>query len=218
MGLWLMGRLPAHIMTHNEKTRRSGSSDKSNSGGIATQHHRCNGKSFQCPFNVTVLCDHTLLWASTCSVVLVLAIMLGAAPGATRKPRMCSFLPKCSATEHRHALHERSCDYRTGSMFVSVRITAARRVAPPSRGPSCAAIVHRRPPCRPTPPPIRTPNSTRAHMPSDYRDGTELSTRPIPPADSGRPIAQPCPQRDSLCKQRLNSCVFACAAIVVILK
>lgn len=91
MGLWLMGRLPAHIMTHNEKTRRSGSSDKSNSGGIATQHHRCNGKSFQCPFNVTVLCDHTLLWASTCSVVLVLAIMLGAAPGATRKPRMCSF-------------------------------------------------------------------------------------------------------------------------------
>lgn len=166
MGLWLMGRLPAHIMTHNEKTRRSGSSDKSNSGGIATQHHRCNGKSFQCPFNVTVLCDHTLLWASTCSVVLVLAIMLGAAPGATRKPRMCSFLPKCSATEHRHALHERSCDYRTGSMFVSVRITAARRVAAPSCG----------------------------------------------------PIAQPCPQRDSLCKQRLNSCVFACAAIVVILK
>lgn len=103
-------------------------------------------------------------------------------------------------------------------MFGSVRITAARRVVPPSRGPSCAAIVHRRPPCRPTPPPIRTSNSTRAHMPSDYRDGTELSTRPIPPADSGRPIAQPCPQRDSLCKQRLNSCVFACAAIVVILK
>ena len=166
MGLWLMGRLPAHIMTHNEKTRRSGSSDKSNSGGIATQHHRCNGKSFQCPFNVTVLCDHTLLWASTCSVVLVLAIMLGAAPGATRKPRMCSFLPKCSATEHRHALHERSCDYRTGS---DVRFCSHHRSA------ACRSAVLR--PDRPT-----------------------------------------MPQRDSLCKQRLNSCVFACAAIVVILK
>ena len=144
MGLWLMGRLPAHIMTHNEKTRRSGSSDKSNSGGIATQHHRCNGKSFQCPFNVTVLCDHTLLWASTCSVVLVLAIMLGAAPGATRKPRMCSFLPKCSATEHRHALHERSCDYRTGS---DVRFCSHHRSA------ACRSAVLR--PDRPTMPPTR---------------------------------------------------------------
>ena len=38
---------------------------------ISAQHHRCNGKSFQCPSNVTVLVTIHYLWALLCSVVLV---------------------------------------------------------------------------------------------------------------------------------------------------
>ena len=44
---------------------------KFNLSRISAQHHRCNGKSIQCPSNVPVLMTITSLWALLCSVVLV---------------------------------------------------------------------------------------------------------------------------------------------------
>lgn len=58
--------------THEKKgTRRSGFPSKFNLSRISAQHHRCNGKSIQCPSNVPVLMTITSLWALLCSVVLV---------------------------------------------------------------------------------------------------------------------------------------------------
>ena len=49
----------------------AGSLSKSNTSRISAQHHRCNGKSFQCPSNVPVLMTITLCGLLLCSVVLV---------------------------------------------------------------------------------------------------------------------------------------------------
>lgn len=48
----------------NEEARRSGPPVQGLTSRISSQHHRCNGKSFQCPFNVTTFRGYTLLWAS----------------------------------------------------------------------------------------------------------------------------------------------------------
>ena len=54
------------------KTRRSGPSCKNLRSRIAAQQHRRNGKSIQCPFNVTTYLGHTHLVGLCSSVVLVL--------------------------------------------------------------------------------------------------------------------------------------------------
>ena len=57
---------------NKRKTRRSGPSCKNLRSRIAAQQHRRNGKSIQCPFNVTTYLGHTHLVGLCSSVVLVL--------------------------------------------------------------------------------------------------------------------------------------------------
>ena len=68
----------------------------------SSQHHRCNGKSFQCPSNVTTFRGHTLLWASallsfpcTCYYAPILADRNSISSFAAE---LFTYLRKCSTT------------------------------------------------------------------------------------------------------------------------
>ena len=65
-------RNAARRSAQKRKTRRSGPSCKNLRSRIAAQQHRRNGKSIQCPFNVTTYLGHTHLVGLCSSVVLVL--------------------------------------------------------------------------------------------------------------------------------------------------
>lgn len=75
---------------------------------ISSQHHRCNGKSFQCPSNVTTFRGYTLLWASAllsfpCSCYYA-PIHVPRNPGTPRQADLFDSLHKCS-TAHLDAVN-----------------------------------------------------------------------------------------------------------------
>lgn len=93
---------------------------------ISSQHHRCNGKSFQCPSNVTTFRGYTLLWASallsfpcTCYYAPILA----ARNPISHLRRYCSFI---CASVRRHIQTRQSC----GFMCISNRFACAIMCAP----------------------------------------------------------------------------------------
>ena len=90
---------------------------------ISSQHHRCNGKSFQCPSNVTTFRGYTLLWASallsfpcTCYYAPILADRNSISSSAAE---LFIYLHKCSTAHPNAAILRirvriepvRMCDY-----------------------------------------------------------------------------------------------------------
>lgn len=107
----------------NEKARRSGPSVQGLMSRISSQHHRCNGKSFQCPSNVTTFRGYTLLWASallsfpcTCYYAPILADRNSISSFAAE---LFVYLRKCSTAHPNAAILRirvriepvRMCDY-----------------------------------------------------------------------------------------------------------
>ena len=80
------------------KTRRSGPSCKNLRSRIAAQQHRRNGKSIQCPFNVTTYLGHTLFVGSALKMFLYFVIMLSKPAIANRNRLMFRICRNCCFT------------------------------------------------------------------------------------------------------------------------
>ena len=77
------------------KTRRSGPSCKNLRSRIAAQQHRRNGKSIQCPSNVTTYLGHTLFVGSALKLFLYFVIMLSNPAIANRNRLMFPIYRNC---------------------------------------------------------------------------------------------------------------------------
>ena len=138
----------------NEKARRSGPSVQGLMSRISSQHHRCNGKSFQCPSNVTTFRGYTLLWASallsfpcTCYYAPILA----ARNPISHLRRYCSFI---CASVRRHIQTRQSCGFVCASNRFACAIMCAPKDTP--------VAPFRQPFPQPT---ISAQISTRTHIP-----------------------------------------------------
>ena len=104
------------------KTRRSGPSCKNPRSRIAAQQHRRNGKSIQCPFNVTTILGHTHLVGLCSSVVLVLRNYARHFHGCKPEPGNVPFLSKLLFYDRKNRKNASSCANRTACMFNHVRL------------------------------------------------------------------------------------------------
>ena len=104
------------------KTRRSGPSCKNLRSRIAAQQHRRNGKSIQCPFNVTTILGHTHLVGLCSSVVLVLRNYARHFHGCKPEPGNVPFLSKLLFYDRKNRKNASSCANRTACMFNHVRL------------------------------------------------------------------------------------------------
>ena len=111
------------------KTRRSGPSCKNLRSRIAAQQHRRNGKSIQCPFNVTTYLGHTHLVGLCSSVVLVLRNYARHFHGCKPEPGNVPFLSKLLFYDRKNRKNASSCANRTACMFNHVRLDRKRGVA-----------------------------------------------------------------------------------------
>ena len=105
---------------------------------ISAQHHRCNGKSFQCPSNVTVLVTIHYLWALLCSVVLVPHNLFITPVSRNLQRVVVRFLSQLFNRTFWLSENELNRSHRTRPMFDFVRFTAAHGV-------SRATLAHSKP-------------------------------------------------------------------------
>ena len=108
----------------------AGSLSKSNISRISAQHHRCNGKSFQCPSNVPVLVTITLCGLLLCSVVLV-PHNLGALRSVRNpKKRFVRFFVQMVVRTRVLGIIGWLCAIRPGLMLRCVRLVGCNGVSP----------------------------------------------------------------------------------------
>lgn len=84
-----------HVSKQKRKTRRSGPSCKNLRSRIAAQQHRRNGKSIQCPSNVTTHLGHTLFVGPALKLFLYFVIMLNNPAIANRNRLMFPIYRNC---------------------------------------------------------------------------------------------------------------------------
>lgn len=112
------------------KTRRSGPSFQESENRIAAQQHRRNGKSIQCPFNVTTYLGHTLFVGSALRLFLYFVIMLTIEAIANRNARMFRIYPNCFFSIAEIAENASSCANQTACLFECVRFGHKNGVSP----------------------------------------------------------------------------------------
>ncbi len=108
---------------HKKKTRRSGPSLQESESRISAQQHRRNGKSIQCPFNVTTYLGHTLFVGSALQLFLYFVIMLTIGAIANRNARMFRIYPNCFFSIARITENAPSCANQTACLFDCVRFS-----------------------------------------------------------------------------------------------
>ena len=104
------------------KTRRSGPSYKESRSRIAAQQHRRNGKSIQCPFNVTTYLGHTHLVGLCSSVVFVLRNYARHSGDRKPKPSNVPYLSKLLLFDRKNRKNASSCANRSACLFNHVRL------------------------------------------------------------------------------------------------
>lgn len=111
-----------HASKQKRKTRRSGPSCKNLRSRIAAQQHRRNGKSIQCPFNVTTYLGHTHLVGLCSSVVLVLRNY--ARHCGKRKPKRddVPYLSQLLLSDRKNRKNAPCCANRNACLFIHVHL------------------------------------------------------------------------------------------------
>ena len=102
------------------KTRRSGPSCKNLRSRIAAQQHRRNGKSIQCPFNVTTYLGHTHLVGLCSSVVLVLRNYARHCGKCKPKQDDVPYLSQLLLSDHKNRKNAPCCANRNACLFIHV--------------------------------------------------------------------------------------------------
>ena len=118
------------------KTRRSGPSCKNLRSRIAAQQHRRNGKSIQCPFNVTTYLGHTHLVGLCSSVVLVLRNYARHCGKCKPKQDDVPYLSQLLLSDRKNRKNAPCCANRNACLFIHVhfpRKTACRKHISPTR-------------------------------------------------------------------------------------
>ena len=118
------------------KTRRSGSSCKNLRSRIAAQQHRRNGKSIQCPFNVTTYLGHTHLVGLCSSVVLVLRNYARHCGKCKPKRDDVPYLSQLLLSDRKNRKNAPCCANRNACLFIHVHLprkTACRKHISPTR-------------------------------------------------------------------------------------
>lgn len=118
------------------KTRRSGPSCKNLRSRIAAQQHRRNGKSIQCPFNVTTYLGHTHLVGLCSSVVLVLRNYARHCGKCKPKRDDVPYLSQLLLSDRKNRKNAPCCANRNACLFIHVHLprkTACRKHISPTR-------------------------------------------------------------------------------------
>ena len=102
------------------KTRRSGPSCKNLRSRIAAQQHRRNGKSIQCPFNVTTYLGHTHLVGLCSSVVLVLRNYARHCGKCKPKRDDVPYLSQLLLSDRKNRKNAPCCANRNACLFIHV--------------------------------------------------------------------------------------------------
>ena len=102
------------------KTRRSGPSCKNLRSRIAAQQHRRNGKSIQCPFNVTTYLGHTHLVGLCSSVVLVLRNYARHCGKCKPKQDDVPYLSQLLLSDRKNRKNAPCCANRNACLFIHV--------------------------------------------------------------------------------------------------
>ena len=104
------------------KTRRSGPSCKNLRSRIAAQQHRRNGKSIQCPFNVTTYLGHTHLVGLCSSVVLVLRNYARHCGKCKPKQDDVPYLSQLLLSDRKNRKNAPCCANRNACLFIHVHL------------------------------------------------------------------------------------------------
>ena len=104
------------------KTRRSGPSCKNLRSRIAAQQHRRNGKSIQCPFNVTTYLGHTHLVGLCSSVVLVLRNYARHCGKCKPKRDDVPYLSQLLLFDRKNRKNAPCCANRNACLFIHVHL------------------------------------------------------------------------------------------------
>ena len=118
------------------KTRRGGPSCKNLRSRIAAQQHRRNGKSIQCPFNVTTYLGHTHLVGLCSSVVLVLRNYARHCGKCKPKRDDVPYLSQLLLFDRKNRKNAPCCANRNACLFIHVHLprkTACRKHISPTR-------------------------------------------------------------------------------------
>ena len=89
------GRMPARLKTKKGRPAEAGLPCKNLESRISAQQHRRNGKSIQCPSNVTTYLGHTLFVGSALKLFLYFVIMLSNPAIANRNRLMFPIYRNC---------------------------------------------------------------------------------------------------------------------------
>ena len=109
-----------HVSKQKRKTRRSGPSCKNLRSRIAAQQHRRNGKSIQCPFNVTTYLGHTHLVGLCSSVVLVLRNYARHCGKCKPKRDDVPYLSQLLLSDRKNRKNAPCCANRNACLFIHV--------------------------------------------------------------------------------------------------
>ena len=109
-----------HVSKQKRKTRRSGPSCKNLRSRIAAQQHRRNGKSIQCPFNVTTYLGHTHLVGLCSSVVLVLRNYARHCGKCKPKQDDVPYLSQLLLSDRKNRKNAPCCANRNACLFIHV--------------------------------------------------------------------------------------------------
>lgn len=123
-------KLPENRQT-KRKARRAGLPCKNLKGRISAQQHRRNGKSIQCPFNVTTYLGHTLFVGSALLVVLVLRNYAQQSGNRKPKPADVPYLSQLLLYDRKNHKNAPSCAKRKACLFVCVRLRQKHGVSTP---------------------------------------------------------------------------------------
>ena len=107
---------------NKKKTRRSGPSCKNLRSRIAAQQHRRNGKSIQCPFNVTTYLGHTHLVGLCSSVVLVLRNYARHCGKCKPKRDDVPYLSQLLLSDRKNRKNAPCCANRNACLFIHVHL------------------------------------------------------------------------------------------------
>mgnify|MGYP000563861247 CR=1 FL=1 len=104
------------------RPRRSGPSCKNLRSRIAAQQHRRNGKSIQCPFNVTTYLGHTHLVGLCSSVVLVLRNYARHCGKCKPKRDDVPYLSQLLLSDRKNRKNAPCCANRNACLFIHVHL------------------------------------------------------------------------------------------------
>ena len=114
--------MPARLKNKKGRPAEASLPCKNLESRISAQQHRRNGKSIQCPSNVTTYLGHTLFVGSALKLFLYFVIMLSNPAIANRNRLMFPIYRNCCFAIARITKNDSSCAKRPVCLFDCVRL------------------------------------------------------------------------------------------------